>query len=430
MITSTLEDIEIICVDSGSSDGTIEIIKEYEKKDSRIRLIEVNEKSYGYQINVGIKNALGDYIGIVETDDLIFSYTYESLYKIALENGFPDIVKGNYETFMYDPTINETIIRKISTFDSRRKDYYGKIINPQKHPELLLWYTYIWRGIYKKDFLDKKNIRFNESKGVAYQDNGFLFQTIGLADTIYYTDKVVYQYRRDNETASVFSDRGYWYVKQEYDFIREFIESGGESLSQLLPFYTLRLFGMIRFRNDVSTYAKLPVEHIKEGLKINRDSLIMCEKRGWINYGLLPAEARFELGLYLKDVDLYANYLMEQHNLKEKQFNQWLEQIRQRKNIYLYGIGNMGSMAYYNLIRNNFDNISGWCDSNKETWNKQYMGMQVVPLDELFKNYKAGEMTFVITSPFYAIDINCTLLENNISANDIFFYFNNGYFGL
>lgn len=430
VISSTLEDIEIICVDAGSTDRTTDIIKQYEKKDPRIRLIEVDNKSYGYQVNVGINNALGEYIGIVETDDLILPYTYECLYNLAQKNGYPDIVKGDYEIFMYDPAINEIIIRKMATFDTRRKAYYRKIINSKKHPELLLWDTYIWKGIYKKEFLDSKGIRLNESKGAAFQDNGFLFQTIGLADSIYYTDDVVYRYRRDNENASVFSNRGYWYVNEEYGFIRRLIERGCESLAHLKPFYVLRLFSMIRFRNDVSLYAHLPAEHIKEGLKINIDLLKLCEQNGWINYGLFSAEERFELGLYLKDIDLYADYITEKHKLKAGQFDKLLEKLRQRKNIYLYGTGNIGSMAYYNLLRNNFQNISGWCDSNKELWNKQYMGIRIVPLDEVFKNYKAGEMTFVITSPYNAIDMNGTLLENNISADDIFFYINNGYFGL
>lgn len=71
VINQTLDDIEIICVDAGSTDGTLEILGDYVNKDSRVKLIHSNKKSYGYQMNLGIKEANGEYIAIVETDDFI-----------------------------------------------------------------------------------------------------------------------------------------------------------------------------------------------------------------------------------------------------------------------------------------------------------------------------------------------------------------------
>ena len=67
----TMTDMEILCIDAGSTDGTCEIISEYTARDSRIRLIHSDRKSYGYQINLGISLARGEYLGIVETDDCI-----------------------------------------------------------------------------------------------------------------------------------------------------------------------------------------------------------------------------------------------------------------------------------------------------------------------------------------------------------------------
>ena len=67
----TLDDLEIICLDAGSDDGTIDIINEYAKKDSRIKLIIADKRSYGYQVNQGIIRAKGEFISIVDTDDWI-----------------------------------------------------------------------------------------------------------------------------------------------------------------------------------------------------------------------------------------------------------------------------------------------------------------------------------------------------------------------
>jgi glycosyltransferase involved in cell wall biosynthesis len=83
VINQTLKETEIICVDAGSTDGTIDILENYAKKDSRIIIVHSNKKSYGYQVNIGINKAKGKYIGIVETDDFIDKKMYEELYDYA-----------------------------------------------------------------------------------------------------------------------------------------------------------------------------------------------------------------------------------------------------------------------------------------------------------------------------------------------------------
>ena len=95
----TLQDIEIICVDAGSTDGTLDVLKRVESQDLRIHIIHSDKKSYGYQVNIGIKEAKGEYVGIVETDDFIASNMYEELYNIASEYNL-DYVKGKYSSFI------------------------------------------------------------------------------------------------------------------------------------------------------------------------------------------------------------------------------------------------------------------------------------------------------------------------------------------
>lgn len=106
VINQTIKNIEIICVDAGSTDGTLEVLREYEKKDSRIKVILSNKKSYGYQMNLGIDIAKGEYLGIVETDDFISSEMYEELYTIAKEKKL-DFIKADFYRFTVSP--NEII---------------------------------------------------------------------------------------------------------------------------------------------------------------------------------------------------------------------------------------------------------------------------------------------------------------------------------
>ena len=79
ILNQTLKEIEILCVDAGSTDGTCELLEKYAEADPRIRIVHSEQKSYGYQVNLGIELSQGKYIGIVESDDYIEKDMYEIL---------------------------------------------------------------------------------------------------------------------------------------------------------------------------------------------------------------------------------------------------------------------------------------------------------------------------------------------------------------
>ena len=94
----TLREIEILCIDAGSTDGTREIIAAHAAEDSRIRLLGSKIRSVGYQVNLGLTAARGEYIGIVETDDYIAPGMYELLYAAAQAHR-AEIVLNDYQAF-------------------------------------------------------------------------------------------------------------------------------------------------------------------------------------------------------------------------------------------------------------------------------------------------------------------------------------------
>ena len=76
-------------------------------------------------------------------------------------------------------------------------------------PQLVLYDYYMWKGIYKKEFLIKNNIKQSESSGAAFQDNGFLFKTIAYSEKAIYLRDSFYFYRRDNTGSSVYNEKAY-----------------------------------------------------------------------------------------------------------------------------------------------------------------------------------------------------------------------------
>lgn len=191
--SQSLQDIEIICIDAGSTDGTLEILEKYRDSDSRITLLHSDRKSYGYQMNQAIKAAKGQYIGIVETDDYISKDMFESLY--GLSNGEADIVKGNFYHVEEDGTIRK---------DTGKKDLAKEegAFTIEDNPTIIKSHPSIWAGIYRLDFLNANGIKFLEEPGGGWVDNPFFYETAFAADSIVYTDEAYYYYREFNPTSS------------------------------------------------------------------------------------------------------------------------------------------------------------------------------------------------------------------------------------
>ena len=192
----TLREIEIICVDSGSTDGTLEVLKQAAEEDPRVTLLHSDMKSYGHQMNIGLAAAKGQYIGIVETDDFIAPEMFADLYKFS-QNGTVDIVKGNFWKYFSDGIETQKIRNKeLDEIPS------GPVFRVWDYPRIMRGHPSIWSGIYRRAFLEKINIRFVEERGGGWVDNPFFFETYFAAESIRWTDKPYYFYRQDNPNSS------------------------------------------------------------------------------------------------------------------------------------------------------------------------------------------------------------------------------------
>ena len=216
VLNQTLEDIEIICVDGGSTDGTLDIIQQYVKKDNRVKLIHSDIKSYGYQMNLGIKEACGDYIGIVETDDYIQSDMYERLYDVVVGNpeeeidfvkaGYNQIAecKGKVFCLPFTRDFDKSMLNRVLDLSEERNRY-----------DL----NHIWSGIYRRDFLIGNSLWFNETMGASFQDTSFSLLVNLVAERCVYIGYEGYNYRTDNEGSSVKSDTKIDCVIHEYEYV-------------------------------------------------------------------------------------------------------------------------------------------------------------------------------------------------------------------
>ncbi|NHB85141.1 glycosyltransferase [Tessaracoccus sp. HDW20] len=196
LAAQTLEDIEFICINDGSTDASPVILDRYAARDPRFKVIHKPNSGYGASMNVGLSHANGEYVGILEPDDYASPKMFASLYE-ASRDGRAQVVKGNFNAVKTAPSIE---ISKVTLFPS---DKTNQLLRPASEPWIFRARPAIWAGLYKASFLEENGIRFLESPGASYQDAGFNFKVWSAATEVVLVDEAYLYYRTDNAASSV-----------------------------------------------------------------------------------------------------------------------------------------------------------------------------------------------------------------------------------
>lgn len=216
LVAQTLDDIEFVCIDDGSTDGCGEILDAYAAKDARFRVIHKANSGYGASMNAGLRAARGEYIGIVESDDFADPDMFRALYEAAHVHQV-DVVKSNYW---------EVKDGKSSFVEVLRGHAYGKVLCPRKDEmKFFVESPTIWSCLYRRAFLLEQEIWFNETPGASYQDTSFVFLTKAYADSFLLVEEGYLHYRIDNAASSVHSTGKIYSVIDEYDAVERHLNA-------------------------------------------------------------------------------------------------------------------------------------------------------------------------------------------------------------
>lgn len=213
LVEQTIKNIEIICINDGSTDHSLQILEHFSACDSRVKVISKSNTGYGDSMNIGMSYAKGEYIGIVESDDFALPDMFENLYRTACEKK-ADIVKSNYyyvseKGMQYNEALSELP--------------YGEIFSPIDKKEIFNVAPSIWSGLYKKGFLDKYKIQFNPSPGASFQDVSFSFKALLSTDKMVCIKDAHLCYRCDNENSSMKSYKKMYCIMDEFQVIKDYI---------------------------------------------------------------------------------------------------------------------------------------------------------------------------------------------------------------
>ena len=276
----TMRNIEIICVDDGSTDHSYEIVQKMAQKDPRIKCITKKNAGYGNSMNIGFDHATGEYIGIAESDDYIEPDMCQYLYDRAKQYDL-DVIKADYLTFRTKNGKDHTEY-ECTCPDSK---YYDRVLHPETTKEMFTFQMNTWTGLYRADFIRKNNIRHNETPGASYQDNGFWFQTLTLAQNVMFVNKSFYHYRQDNPNSSINSKGKVFCMNEEYAFIHDFMMAH-ESVKENFMFEFFRK----KFFNYMHTYDRIAEEYKLPFLERFAKELKETQESGEINFSKLKDE--------------------------------------------------------------------------------------------------------------------------------------------
>lgn len=221
LLNQTFEDFELVCVNDGSTDNSLDILKEFSTLDNRIKILDKVNTGYGDSVNIGIDSSNAKYLSIVEPDDFVSKEFLEVLYnEISYFN--TDFVKADF--FLY--WANGQKKRYYHCIDDFNK--YGITITNFTDPNLSPSVVANWSGLYSLEFIKKNNIKHQTTPGASFQDQSFYYQIILHASSARYIKRALYYYRQDNENSSVNNYNKATAIFGEYAYIEKNILSNND----------------------------------------------------------------------------------------------------------------------------------------------------------------------------------------------------------
>ena len=194
IVNQTLREIEIICVDDGSTDGSPEILREYGEKDCRITIISQENRGISSARNHGADIASREYFYFMDGDDILERDALSRLYQLSEEKSL-DVLYFDGESFFETEELKE-IKKNYITYYARKGDYSRVMTGPQMLHEMIAMDEY--RSSLCLQFISsvhyrQENLRFEE--GIIGEDNIFTFQCIMPAHRVYHMKEAFFHRR-------------------------------------------------------------------------------------------------------------------------------------------------------------------------------------------------------------------------------------------
>lgn len=341
---------EIICVDDGSTDSSLDILKEYSEKYKYIHILSQRNQYAGIARNNGLSMAKGEYVHFLDADDYIITDIYSAIYKLA-KNKDADYIKAR--NIAFDMTTGRYIENNSYSLKNWDSCFFNRLISLKECPDILLKTSVApWSAWVRKNYVQENGILFNGLKCV--NDRSFYVQAICNTDRIVVFDDYVVAHQVNNCKSLVgIRNINYECLIESYGLVKEIMLKFPDELKKRVMSEELR--------NVVRVYSGQPERQKMENEGMLRD---FFQKFDWkeINREMLLDSHMNDIYQRLKihlwdifDMQLCIDNLI---NLK-KYFSE-------KSNIVIYGAGKVCEILLKYLLSDQLDHISCIVVSNAE----------------------------------------------------------------
>ncbi len=307
ILDQTLREIEVICIDDGSTDRSIDIIKKYREADSRVRIVTENNAGVSTARNKGIARMRGKYVIFLDADDFYEPTLLEKLYNLA-ESQNLDIALSKFDIY------NNKTEKFSAPTDENHGDIYahGAVVSKNEFPNYIFESTtgYVWNKLFRSSMIKEKELTFAPELYI-FEDVHFVCSTLAFADRIAKVDEVLIHHRVYSEQSRAKLFKKYYnMVPDVYLKIKEFLMKNGSYIPLELSYLNLSASRSYKIYNLLSGDAKADFWNILHSGK--------AEAFGWYKHGPQDFED-IDIYIFAANVGLYTHeqYLERQKRGKE-----------------------------------------------------------------------------------------------------------------
>lgn len=270
LINQTLKDIEIICINDGSTDNSLNILKEYALKDSRIKVIDKENEGQGIARNLGIELAQGEFIGFVDPDDWLEPEMLEMMYNQA-KVLFSQVVICDYKKYFEDDNkyCDVNIFRKAVSLTKSKAVKFQPGENIDKKlldSTLLVSPSYTVNAIYDSNLLKNNDIKFSDLR--CYEDVIFNIRTRVLAQKVSYINSALYCYRIRKTSTLRANDKRYIDLINVIGLVKDYLTE-----QNMMEHYQYN-FDYFCVSNVYRVFTLLPSDEARQNLLILAESVL------------------------------------------------------------------------------------------------------------------------------------------------------------
>ncbi len=278
IIAQTFADIEIICVNDGSTDSSRKILEQYAKNDSRIKIVDKKNGGLSSARNAGMKIATGEFISFIDADDWVDTTMLEKLYQnITLLSSDISICAVHQFDELTQKIDDSKPYFTLGYFD---ESFDNKVFSYRDTKDFLMNVCVMaWNKLYRKSFLDECQAQFPD--GLVFEDGTFFFSIFFKTQRISLVRDFLYYYRI-NRTGSILKNGG----KQFFDII-DVVNLMYESLKSSDIFEDVKNEFFCKKADDINYRYELVDSSLKKSFakKFKKESCLLNEED--FNFSLL-----------------------------------------------------------------------------------------------------------------------------------------------